>query len=146
MLKFLKVKLKRNLEISALILLILIAIFSTSYFNYSKTKSSETYNNFIDNIYLKKTLNHIVENLEPKYIKIKHKIKSGETFDKILESYAIGKDEIFKIKKNLKNKINLNKLNTKQIISFSIDKTNDKINEFSFRISNTQKINLERPH
>ena len=144
MLKNLKLKIKRNIEISALILLILITIFFTSYFNYSKTKNYETYNNIIDNIYLKKTLNHIVENLEPKYKKIKHKIKSGETFDKILESYAIDKKEIIKIKKSLKDKINLNKLNTKQIISFSIDKTKNKINEFSFQVSNTEKINLER--
>jgi len=144
MLKNLKLKIKRNVEISALILLILITIFLTSYFNYSKTKNYETYNNIIDNIYLKKTLNHIVENLEPKYKKIKHKIKSGETFDKILESYAIDKKEIIKIKKSLKDKINLNKLNTKQIISFSIDKTKNKINEFSFQVSNTEKINLER--
>ena len=144
MLKNLKLKIKRNIEISALILLILTTIFFTSYFNYSKTKNYETYNNIIDNIYLKKTLNHIVENLEPKYKKIKHKIKSGETFDKILESYAIDKKEIIKIKKSLKDKINLNKLNTKQIISFSIDKTKNKINEFSFQVSNTEKINLER--
>ena len=81
MLKILKISLKKNIEILALILLILMTITLTSYFNYSKNK---TYNNFIDNIYLKKTLNHIVENLEPKYIKIKHRIKSGETFDKIL--------------------------------------------------------------
>ena len=118
MLKILKLRLKRNIEISALIILILITIFLTSYFNYSKTKNYETSNDFIDNIYLKKTLNHIVENLEPKYKKIKHKIKSGETFDKILESYSIDKKEIIKIKKKLKDKINLNKLNTKQIISF----------------------------
>ena len=144
MLKNLKLKIKRNIEVSALILLILTTIFFTSYFNYSKTKNYETYNNIIDNIYLKKTLNHIVENLEPKYKKIKHKIKSGETFDKILESYAIDKKEIIKIKKSLKDKINLNKLNTKQIISFSIDKTKNKINEFSFQVSNTEKINLER--
>ena len=144
MLKILKLRLKRNIEISALIILILITIFLTSYFNYSKTKNYETSNDFINNIYLKKTLNHIVENLEPKYKKIKHKVKSGETFDKILESYSIDKKEIIKIKKKLKDKINLNKLNTKQIISFSIDKTKNKINEFSFQVSNTEKINLER--
>ena len=64
----------------------------------------KTYNNFIDNIYFKKTLNHIIENLEPKYKKIKHKIKSGETFDKILENYSIEKNEIIKIKNSLKKK------------------------------------------
>ena len=102
------------------------------------------YINFIDNIFFKKTLNHIVENLEPKYKKIKHKIKSGETFDKILESYSIEKEEIIKIKSSLNEKINLNKLNTKQIIQFSLDKTNNKIDEFIYQVSNTQKIYLKR--
>ena len=59
-----------------------------------KNTNSETYIGFVDNIYFKKTLNHIVNNLDPKFKKIKHKIKSGETFDKILESYSIEKNEI----------------------------------------------------
>ena len=82
--------------------------------------------------------------LETKYKKIKHKIKSGETFDKILENYDIEKDEINKIKNSLEKKINLNKLNTKQIIQFTLDKTNNKIKEFNYQISNTQKILLKR--
>ena len=36
--------------------------------------------------------------------KIKHKIKSGETFDKILENYQIQKKEISIIKNALKKK------------------------------------------
>ena len=144
MLKFLKSKIKKNFEIFSLILLIFIAISSTSYFNYTKNRSLETYSNFIDNIYFKKTLNYIVDNLDPKYKKIKHKVRSGETFDKILESYLIEKSEINKIKNSLKKKVNINKLNTKQIIQFSLDKTNNKIDEFTYQISNTQKIYLKR--
>jgi len=131
---------KKNFEIFALVTLIIVAAFSTSYFNLKKNEATETYLNIIDNIYLKKTLSHIINNLEPKYKKIKHKIKSGETFDKILEGYSIEKSEIIKIKKSLNKKANLNKLNTRQIIQFSIDKTNNKIEEFTFQVSNTQKI------
>ena len=144
MLKNFKNKLIKNFEIFGLILLILIASISTSYFNYSKKNKNELYNNFIDNVYLKKTLNHIVENLDPKFKKIKHKIKSGETFDKILENYFIEKKEIIKIKNSLKKKVNLNKLNTNQIIEFRLDKTNNKIEEFTYQISNIQKIYLKR--
>ena len=144
MIKNLKNKIKKNFEIFSLILLILITVISTSYFNYSKNINQQTFDSFIDNIYFKKTLSHIVKNLEPKYKKIKHKVKSGETFDKILEDYLIEKKEIIKIKETLKKKVNLNKLNTEQIIEFSIDKTNNKINEFVFQISNTQKIYLKR--
>ena len=139
-----KFKIKKNIEIIGLTFLILIAGISTNYFNYKKEVENKSYNSFIDNIYFKKTLGYIIKNLEPKYKKIKHKIKNGETFDKILENYSIDKSEIKKIKGSLKNKIDLNKLNTKQIIQFSLDKTNNKIVEFAYQISNTQKIYLKR--
>ena len=144
MLKILKNKIRKNIQIFGLIFLIAITIVSTSYFNFKKNNNIQAYNNFIDNVYFKKTLSHLVDNLEPKYKKIKHKIKSGETFDKILESYSIEKSEILKIKNSLKDKVNLNKLNTKQIIQFNLDKTNNKISEFVYQTSNTQKIFLKR--
>ena len=144
MLKILKNKIRKNIQIFGLIFLVALTIVSTSYFNFKKNNNIQAYNNFIDNIYFKKTLSHLVDNLEPKYKKIKHKIKSGETFDKILESYSIEKSEILKIKNSLKDKVNLNKLNTKQIIQFNLDKTNNKISEFEYQTSNTQKIFLKR--
>ena len=144
MIKNLKNKIKKNIQIFSLIFLIILTLISTSYFNFKKNNNLQTYNNFIDNVYFKKTLSYLVNNLEPKYKKIKHKIKSGETFDKILESYSIEKSEIVKIKNSLKNKVNLNKLNTKQIIQFNLDKTNNKISEFIYQTSNTQKIFLKR--
>ena len=144
MLKILLSKTKKNLKIFGLVLLIIFTAISTTYFNSTKKENLEIYNNFVDNIYFKKTLTHLVENLEPKYKKIKHKIKSGETFDKILENYLVQKKEILEIKKALKKKVNLNKLNTRQIIEFSLDKTNNQINEFTFQISNKQKIFLVR--
>ena len=144
MIKKLKNKLKKNFEIFGLFTLIIFTALSTTYFNNKKNFNNKTLNSFIDNIYFKKTLNHIVENLDPKYKKIKHKIKSGETFDKILENYNIEKKEIIKIKNLLKKKVNLNKLNTKQLILFTLDKTDNKIEEFTYQISNTQKIFLKR--
>ena len=102
MLKILLSKIKKKYEIFSLVLLILFTGISTSYFNSTKKESLTIHDNFVDNIYFKKTLTHIVENLEPKYKKIKHKIKSGETFDKILENYLVQKKEILEIKKALK--------------------------------------------
>ena len=144
MLKNFKYKKKGINKILSLIFLILITVSSISYYNFKNNNKNQTYNSFIDNIYFKKTLNYLIGNLEPKYKKIKHKIKSGETFDKILESYSIEKNEILKIKNSLKNKVDLNKLNTKNIIQFSLDKTNYRIVEFTYQISNTQKIFLKR--
>jgi len=144
MLKKFREKLKKNLEIFGLVFLIILAGISASYFNYKKKVEIETYDNFIDNIYFKKTIEYIINNLDPKFKKIKHKIKSGETFDKILDNYSIDKQEILKIKNSLQKKTDLNKLNTKQIIYFNLDKTNNKIEEFIFQISNTKKIILKR--
>ena len=142
--KNLKNIIKKKFEIFGLAGLIIITALCTSYFNYKKNLEENTYHSFIDNVYFKKTLNHIVDNLDPKYKKVQHKIRSGETFDTILESYSIEKKEIIKIKNSLKKKTNLNKLNTKQIIKFSLDKTDNKIKEFTFQVSNTQKIFLVR--
>ena len=144
MIKILKKKLKKNYEIFGLIALIFITASFTTFFNYKKKLNNEIYYNFINNVYFKKSLEQIVDNLEPKYKKIKHKIKKGETFDKILEYYSIDKKEITKIKNSLQKKTNINNLNTKQSIEFSLDKTTDKIKEFTYQISNTEKIFLKR--
>ena len=82
--------------------------------------------------------------MEPRFKKYNHKIESGETFNNILESYSIDIDEINILKKNLLKKININKLNTNQRIQITIDQTNNKIKEFIFEISNTEKIYLSR--
>ena len=102
MIKFFKQKIKKNLEIFGLVTLILISVIYTSYYNYNKKNNNKNYNSFVDNVFFKKTLVHIFNNLDPKYSKVKHKIKSGETFDKILSSYLINKKEIIKIKETLK--------------------------------------------
>ena len=135
---------KKNIQIFSLVMLIILAATSTTFFNYKKDITDKNFDNFINNIYLKKTLNYLINNLEPKYKKINHKIKSGETFDKILKDYSIDKDEITIIKNSLIKKVNINKLTTKQSIQFKIDQTNNKIKEFVFQISNTEKIYLKR--
>tara|TARA_Y100000591_G_scaffold164742_1_gene142118 strand:+ start:267 stop:1559 length:1293 start_codon:yes stop_codon:yes gene_type:complete len=134
----------KNLNILGLIFLTIITILISTYFNYKKNLENQKYINLINNVYLKKTFNEIVNNLEPRYKIYNHKIKSGETFDKILRSYSIDENEITTIKKNLSKKINLNKLTTNQKIYINFDQANNKIKEFIFQISNTEKISLSR--
>ncbi len=134
----------KNLKILGLIFLVIFTIMIATLSGYQKNLNSEQYYNFIDNIYVKKTLNEIINNLEPRYKKYNHKIKSGETFDKILNNYSIDKEEIKTIKENLTKKININKLKTNQKIQITIDQTNNKIKEFIFQISNTEKIYLSK--
>ena len=144
MLKKIKTKIRKNLEIFALIFLILITIIFTSYYNYNKVKILGNYSNLFNNVYFKKSLNQVLNNLEPRFKKIEHAIDVGETFDKILEGYSIEKSEITQIKNELKKKINLDKLNVNQKFQFTIDQTNSLIKEFIFQVSNVEKIYLTR--
>ena len=137
-------KLIKNIEIVILGFLICVTIMLTSYYNYSKKIILNNYKDTINNIYLKKTVDHVLNNLEPKFKKIEHKISKGETFNKILERYLVDKAEIQEIKKTLIKKVNLNKLNTNQKIQFTIDQSNNFIKEFIFQLSNTEKIYLIR--
>ena len=134
----------KKLKVFGLIFLIIFTLLIAIFSNYQKNFSNKQHNNFIDNIYLKKTFNEIVNNLEPRYKQYYHKIKSGETFDKILDGYSINKEEIKAIKESLSKKTNINKLNTNQKIQITIDQTNNKIKEFIFQISNTEKIYLSK--
>ncbi len=144
MLKKIRHKIKKNLEIVALSLLIAITITFTSYYNYNKKKIFNNYSNLLDNIYFKKSFNQILNDLEPRFKKIEHKINVGETFDKILEEYQVEKSEITQIKNELAKKIDLNKLSLNQKFQFTIDQTDSLIKEFIFQVSNTEKIYLTR--
>jgi len=136
---------KSNLEISFLLLLMIITIASTTFYNHNKKKINKNYKDVINNIYFKKTVNHIFDNLIPRYKSINHKISEGETFDKILNSYSIEVDEIIKIKKELSEDFNLNDLKADLYVKFIIDESNNKkVTSFIFPVSRTKKIQLIR--
>ena len=139
-----RAKIKKNTEIFALSLLICATIISTTYYNYNKNKILNNYKNIINNVYLKKTVQHLFDSLEPRFKKINHKISEGETFDNLLKNYLIKTKDINDIKKTLSKKINLNRLNTNQKIYFTFDQSKKQINEFIFQVSNTEKIYLSR--
>jgi len=136
---------EKNLEIGFFFLLIIFTVISITFYNSSKKIISENYKHTINNIYFKKTINHIFDNLAPRYRITNHKILNGETFDKILNKYSIIESEIVKIKKELNSNYNLNNLKTDLNIKFVIDESSDKkIISFIFPISRTEKIKLTR--
>ena len=139
-----KIKIKKNTEIFALGMLILITIISTTYYNENKKKIYNNYKDIINNVYLKKTVSHFLNSLEPKYKKIDHTISIGETFNNILENYSIEKSEISKIKQALSKEVNLNKLKKNQRIKFTIDQSNNFVKEFIFQPSAVKRIYLSR--
>ena len=143
--KFNKIEklIKRNTEISFLILLVFAAITSTTFYNSKKKIVNENYKDLINNIYFKKSINHIFNNLSPRYKIINHTVEQGEAFDKILKIYSVPDNEISKIKKTLDASYNLNSLKTKSIIKFTIDQSKKReIVSFLFPVSRTEKIYL----
>ena len=142
MLKKIKFKIGIKKEIISLILLVVITGVSTGYYNFTKNQINYQYKEMLGNVYFKKTLNHFIDELEPRFKKISHRIRAGETFDNILEQYSIKQSDIFTIKNTLSKKVNLNKLNTDQKIHLTIDQTDNTIIKFLFQISNKERIIL----
>jgi len=112
---------KRNTEFTFLFLLILVTIASTTFYNDKKKFINENYRDIINNIYFQKSIEHIFDNLNPRYKSVEHKISKGETFDKILTAYSIANEEIIKIKNKIGKNYNLNNLRTNLLIKFTLD-------------------------
>ena len=133
---------KRNFDIFFLLIIILAAGVSIQIYNSYKSQKKENFSNILNNIYFKKTLTYMFDNLDSRYLTIEHKVSSGESLNIILEKHEIPKLEIKKIIKELSKKKNL-KIN--QLKKFTIDKGNQKkIINFFFPISKTKKIQLVR--
>ena len=137
-----KFKFKIQNEIIALFALIIITTVLTLYYNYTKKKVNDDYKQIIENVYFKKTINHFFNKLEPRFKKVTHNVKIGETFDGILENYLIDKEEVKILRNKLSKKVNLNKLKTNQKIYLTIDQSKNTIKKFIFQISNKERIVL----
>ena len=135
----------KNIEIFFLILLLIITVSSTKFYNSRKLIVNENYKEIINNIYFQKSINHIFDNFSPRYKVVNHKVLQGEAFDKILKSYSVPDNEITKIKKTLNSSYNLNNLKATSILKFTIDQSDNRnITNFIFPISRTEKIQLTK--
>ena len=59
---------KKNLEFFFLLLAIIITIFSVRIYNVNKNVINQNYINLINNTYFQKSINHVFNNLKPKFI------------------------------------------------------------------------------
>src|SRR5210317_1339108 len=109
MLKKLRLYFKIKKEFLLLISLLFLTVIFTTKYNQKQNQIKKNYNNIINNLYFKKTSKYFLDKLEPKFKKIRHQIKEGETFDVILNQYLIDDKEIQNLKKKIKKKKNLKK-------------------------------------
>ena len=131
---------KYNLHFISLFLIIL-CISLSNYFTNFKKKQNFDFQKLLENIYLNKTSTSIIENLDPRYEKIIIKVKSGDSFQKILNQIEIQSGEKQKILKEVLKKKSVSNLLKGQKIIFKIDKRKSKkIIELLVEMSKTKSI------
>ena len=134
-----------HIHILALILLILISIFSTNYYSSYKKNQIEALENITENIYLKKTTDSFINSLKPRFETINYIIETGDTFEKILSEINVPKNEKKKVLKKVSKFKFINKLYKNQKISFKVDRKKPvKILGFSVQTSKTKIIKFSR--
>jgi len=131
---------KNNIYLITLVLLIFISIFSTNYFLLYKKNQETKLIDSLDNIFLNKAFNEIIENLKPRFDYKNFRIKQGDTFEKLLKELNITENEKDIVINNLSKFKLINKLFKGQNISFKLDNNNSaKIIEISIEQSKTKK-------
>jgi murein DD-endopeptidase MepM/ murein hydrolase activator NlpD len=144
-LKLLQSKIGKNLEFFFVLLLILISVAITQIYNISRDISKKKYVGLINNLYFQKTVNNILDNLQPKYRNIEHKVAKNETLSSIFKNYDVAEKETNLILKKLREKNKkISTLKVNQIIKFTINESNKKVSTVIYPVSKTKKIELIR--
>ena len=135
---------KGNRTIFSLTLLMIVAIIAMNYHNHKKSKDETNIRNLVNNIYFKKTLGNLFNQFDPKYEKIYHNVTKGQSLSNIFEKYSVNTNELELVKKSLVQKYKINNLKVNDLLEFTVDRSNQKIIEFSYPVSKTKKIYLSR--
>jgi len=133
-----------NRPILLLASLMFITIIILNYQNYKRNIDDNNIKSLINNIYFKKTLSNIFNQLNPKYEKVEHIINKGETLSNIFNKYSVNKNELVLVQKSLLKKSKINNLKANDLLQFTIDRTTQEIIELSYPVSKTKKIYLTK--
>ena len=137
---------KDNIYLILLLSIVLFTIFSTSYFSALKKSQEDRLLYILDNTFFKKSINHLITNLNPRFINLNFRVSDGDSFEKILNKLEISKGEKEIAIKNLSNFKFVKSLFKGQNISFKLDNANSsvKIIEISIEQSKTKKYVFSR--
>ena len=132
---------KNNIYLILLVSIVLFTILSTNYFSVLKRNQEDSLLNILENTFFKKSINHLVKNLNPRFTYLNFKVNQGDTFEKILNQLKISKNEKEIVIKNLSSFKFVNNLFKGQNISFELENANSsvKIIEISIEQSKTKK-------
>ena len=136
-----KKKIKSLTHFIWLILLVIISIIVTNFYESNKETKYKNLKKTLSNLYFQKTFTKITSELENRYNEFEHIIREGENYESIINKIEIPNSEkklfLETVKKNKKIKI----IRPNQKINFKIDKKdNPKIEKFVIEINKKKEI------
>jgi len=129
---------KNNLYLILLIFLLFFTILITNFYSINKQNNENNLINFLNNSYLKKSLNLIINNLTPKFSYIDFEVEKGDTFEKIVKQLNLSPTEKELIVNKLSKFKFVNNLYRGQKISFKINNSKP-IKVFEISIEKSKK-------
>ncbi len=129
---------KNNLYQILLLFLLFFAILITNFYSINKKNNEDDLINFLNNFYLKKSLNLIVNNLTPKFSYIDFEVEKRDTFEKIIKQLNLPSTERELVVNKLSKFKFVNNLYRGQKISFKINNSKP-IKVFEISIEKSKK-------
>ena len=135
---------KINIEFLFLLILLIITLISLNFYNTQKDLKIEKWLNFLDNSYLKKTIDHALSSQKPRFVEVNYNIKLGEKLKNVLIKYQIPEYEVNRLVDALSKKTNLKNLKVNTQIKFLYDNKKNEIIKFTYPLSKSKKIVLSK--
>ena len=124
-----------------LVFISIIAIFFSSVYNSSKSEKSKLLKSSLDNIYFKKTLKEITNNLNPRFSTLVYISKAGDTYQSIINGLKLNKSEKNIILNHVLKEKSLKILRINQKFTFKFDNLlNQKVTEFKIEAGKKNEI------
>ena len=124
-----------------LILLVIIAVFVTYFYDTNKKNQISYLQKSFDNVYLKKSINSVTSKLLPRYETINYIVQKGDTYENIINKIELPISEKKKFIDIVKNQKEIRSLKQNQQIYFKLDRKNNiKIIEFKIEINKKKDL------
>tara|TARA_B100001027_G_scaffold206278_1_gene169702 strand:+ start:91 stop:1380 length:1290 start_codon:yes stop_codon:yes gene_type:complete len=128
-----------------IILISILGILFTGIYKSNKSERSQKIKESFNNIYLKKTLKEITNNLKPRFTYVNYISKSGDTYQSIVNSLKINQNEKKEILNAISDEETLKILRTNKKFLFKFDNLlNEKITEFQIETDKKNIILFDR--
>jgi len=132
---------KNNVYIVLLIILLFFTVLITNFYSINKKKNENNLINLLNNSYLKKSVNLIVDNLTPKFSYLDFEVQKGDTFAKIVKQLNLPLEERELVIKKISKFKFINNLYRGQKISFKLNNSRPiRVVEISIEKSKTKTI------